>query len=278
MSGVSFNRNRVKLKKLLGIRARLALLALILVAPLMLERARSLEDTRAKQIAQASEEFANLAQHSADAQREVISSVETMLKSAAYIRASAGGIGRSCDIMRASLPANLPWIRSLMIVGSDGRVQCSTTNAYVGLDLSDRAYFKKARETRDFVFSDFLFGEADQPADHDGGLSGVRHQRRSRFRHSRHRQSRLDVEDHEQSRRPARRLGGADRQHRHRAGGARGPGQHDRPAARQRAAVVGDRRQGAQFRRRQRLAFVRRRPTAPSARSASRAFPARNRA
>ena len=88
MSGVTFNRNRVKLKKLLGIRARLALLAVILVAPLMLERARSLEDTRARQIAQASEEFANLTQHSADTQREVISSVETMLKSAAYIRAS----------------------------------------------------------------------------------------------------------------------------------------------------------------------------------------------
>ena len=44
MSRVTFNRKRVKLKQLLGIRARLALLALILVAPLMLERARSLED------------------------------------------------------------------------------------------------------------------------------------------------------------------------------------------------------------------------------------------
>src|SRR5450631_4860622 len=96
MSRVSFNRKRAKLKQLLGIRARLALLALILVAPLMLERARSLEDTRARQIALASAEFSGLAQHSADAQREVISSVETMLKSAAYIRASAGGVGRSC--------------------------------------------------------------------------------------------------------------------------------------------------------------------------------------
>ena len=57
MSRITFNRKRVKLKKLLGIRARLALLALILVAPLMLERARSLEDTRAKQIAQATQEF-----------------------------------------------------------------------------------------------------------------------------------------------------------------------------------------------------------------------------
>src|ERR1700709_549588 len=126
MSRFTFNRKRAKLKQLLGIRARLALLALILVAPLMLERVRSLEDARGKQAALASHEFSDLAQHSADAQREVISSVETMLKSTAYIRASAGGIGRSCDILRASLPVNLPWIRSLMIVGKDGRVQCST--------------------------------------------------------------------------------------------------------------------------------------------------------
>ena len=51
MIAFSFSRNRAKLKKLLGIRARLALLALILVAPLMLERARSLEDARHKHIA-----------------------------------------------------------------------------------------------------------------------------------------------------------------------------------------------------------------------------------
>jgi diguanylate cyclase (GGDEF)-like protein len=160
MSGVTFNRNRVKLKKLLGIRARLALLAVILVAPLMLERARSLEDTRAKQVVAASEEFANITQHSADTQREVISSVETMLKSAAYIRAS-GGIARSCEILRASLPTNLPWIRSIMFVSKDGLVQCSTLNMQVGLNLGDRDYFKKAQTTRDFVFSDYLFGKSN---------------------------------------------------------------------------------------------------------------------
>ena len=160
MSGVTFNRNRAKLKKLLGIRARLALLALLLVAPLMLERVRSLDDTRARQIAAASEEFVNITQHSADTQREVISSVETMLKSAAYIRAS-GGVARSCEILRASLPSNLPWIRSIMIADKDGLVQCSTLNYQVGLNLSDREYFRKAQETRDFVFSDYLFGKTN---------------------------------------------------------------------------------------------------------------------
>jgi diguanylate cyclase (GGDEF)-like protein len=164
MASVSFNRNRAKLKALLGIRARLALLALILVVPLMLERVRSLEDTRAKQIAAASQEFANLAQHSADAQREVISSVEAMLKSAAYIRASAGGVGKSCLILRASLTVDLPWIRSMSVVGKNGRVQCSTLNNLVGVDLSDRPYFRKMQETRGFVLSDYLFGRAsNQP-------------------------------------------------------------------------------------------------------------------
>src|ERR1700744_3930743 len=135
MSRISFNRKRAKLKQLLGIRARLALLAVILVTPLMLERARYLEDPRGKQFTQASEEFLRLANHSADTQREVISSIETVLKSAAYIRAAAGGVSRACDILRASLPNNLPWIRNVLLVGGDGLVQCSTNNTFVGAEL-----------------------------------------------------------------------------------------------------------------------------------------------
>ncbi len=161
MPRITFNRKRAKLKQLLGIRARLALLALMLVAPLMLERARSLEDTRTKQIALAYTEFSNIAQHSADGQREVISSVEAVLKSAAYVQAATEAAGHNCDIVHASPSTNLPWIRSLMIVGKDGRVQCATNEALVGLDLSDRSTPKKARETRDFVFSDFLLAKTD---------------------------------------------------------------------------------------------------------------------
>jgi diguanylate cyclase (GGDEF)-like protein len=162
MANVSLNRKRAKLKQVLGIRARLALLAVILVAPLMLERIRSLEDTRVKQIAQATTEFTTVARHSADAQREVISSVETILKSEAFIRASVGGISKSCDVLRASLPGNLPWIRTLLIAGQDGRIQCSTNNMYVGLDLSDRPYFQQAQTTGRFVLSDFLLSKPSQ--------------------------------------------------------------------------------------------------------------------
>ena len=202
MSGVTFNRNRVKLKKLLGIRARLALLAVILVAPLMLERARSLEDTRAKQIAAASEEFANITQHSADTQREVISSVETMLKSAAYIRAS-GGIARSCEILRASLPTNLPWIRSIMIVAKDGLVQCSTLNMQVGPQSRRPRIFPEGAGNPRLRFQRLSVRQDQRPPDDDGGLSGGRNQSGGRFRRRCRHQYRLAVEDHDQSRRTA---------------------------------------------------------------------------
>jgi len=161
MSGFRFRRKEVKLEKLLGIRARLVLLALILVAPLMLERTRSLEDARNKQIARAYAEFSRIAQQSANGQRDVISSVETVLKSTAHIRASRQADGLNCDILRASLPVNLPWIRNLMIVGKDGRIQCATLDTLVGLDLSDRAYFKRAKQARDLVFSDFLLSKSE---------------------------------------------------------------------------------------------------------------------
>jgi len=162
MSGLSFKRNKPRLDKFLGIRARLALLALILVAPLMLERARSLEDARNKQIALAYSEFARLAKRSAENQREVISSVETLLKSTAHIQASKQGSDPHCDILQSGLPVNPPWIRNVSIVGRDGRIKCSTLDTLLGLDLSDRAYLKRARQARDLIFSDFMLSTIDK--------------------------------------------------------------------------------------------------------------------
>src|SRR5579863_197234 len=161
MSGFDIKRKSAGLDKLFGIRARLALLALILVAPLMLERARSLEETRNKQIAHAYSEFTRLAQQSADSQREAVASVETVLKSAAHIQVATSAVDPGCNTLAASLPVRLPWIRSLSIVGNDGRIKCATLDPLIGLDLNDRDYFKRARLARDLVFSDFLHSKYD---------------------------------------------------------------------------------------------------------------------
>ncbi len=159
-SFTSFGRNTSKLKGLLGIQARLALLALILVIPLMLDRVRLLEDTRAKQAAQATNDLSELAKHTAAAQREIISTVQAVLKSSAYIYAAAAPQDRSCAVMRASLRVDLSWIRAVSIIGGDGKIQCSTMPNIVGLDLSDREYFKQAHEFHDFVLSDYVFSRA----------------------------------------------------------------------------------------------------------------------
>ncbi|MDE1934357.1 diguanylate cyclase domain-containing protein [Bradyrhizobium sp.] len=161
MSSFGFKRKTIELRKLFGIRARLALLALILVAPLMLERAHSLEEARNKQIAQAYSEFSRIAQQSADTEREAISSVETVLKSTAHIQALKKASDPGCDTLSASLPVSLPWIRNLTIVSSDGRIKCATLDTLIGLDLSDRDYFQRTRQAHDLIFSDFLLSKYD---------------------------------------------------------------------------------------------------------------------
>lgn len=160
MSRNSYNRRKMKLKRLFGIRGRLVLLALILVVPLMLERARSLEDARAKQIAATSREYKTLADHTIDAQRQVISSVEAVLKSSSYIYALGSEVSQPCMVMRASFRVDLPWIRSLSVVDRSGRIECSTLPGMTGLDLSDRQYLKKALTSNSLVLSDYIFSRA----------------------------------------------------------------------------------------------------------------------
>src|SRR6218665_3173228 len=107
MSRIGINRNKARLRGVLGIRARLVLFALILVGPLMAERIRSLHTLLANQIAVASRNFADLAEHSANAQREVFASIEAVLKSSAFIYSTAAQVDRSCAIMRASLRGDM---------------------------------------------------------------------------------------------------------------------------------------------------------------------------
>jgi hypothetical protein len=217
----------------------------ILVTPLMLERARSLEDARARQVAQVSEEFLRLANHSADTQREVISSVETVLKSAAYIRASADSFSRSCDMLRASLPSNLPWIRNVHLVGGDGRGQCSTSNTVVGADLSDRTYVKKARSTGAIAFSEFTIVAAINIAVILAGypVAAINRDSNAIVVAS----ISLDWMSKLMNNLGSKAGVSAVLVDANRAGGADGRAGPDRQAARQRAADVGDIRDGARF-------------------------------
>ena len=211
MSRVSFNRKRVKLKQLLGIRARLALLARdpggaldAGTRPFARGRPRQADRAASRGILQPRA-----------AQRRCPARSHLFGRDDAEIGGLYPRLGRRHQ-PQLRHPARQPADQSAVDSqppdrGGDGRVQCSTNNSFVGLDLSDRPYFKKAQASGDFVFSDFLLSRPAQdpmvmaayPVSAINSDVGRHHFRR--------RQSRLDVEADEQSRRPARHFRGAGR-------------------------------------------------------------------
>ncbi|BEV45670.1 diguanylate cyclase domain-containing protein [Afipia carboxidovorans] len=160
MSITSFVGDTSKLKALVGIRARLILLGLILVVPMMLDRVRLLEESRKQQVVVADNELTELARHTAATQRETILTVQAVLKSSALLYGSAGTAAQGCTAMRAGMRYDLPWIRSISVVNNAGTVTCSTAESIAGLDLSDRSYISRAKNARAFVISDYVFSRA----------------------------------------------------------------------------------------------------------------------
>ena len=169
-------------KPFLSIRARLIVVALLAIAPLMLERVRGLERTRAERVELALARMADLARGGAESQREVVYSVRALLQVVAHIYAKTPLEPADCNRTLAELTGKIPWLRGLSIAGADGRIKCTTDPRVIGLNVSDRAYFQNALHSRDFSLSDYLITRVTQVpgliatypiAEDDSSLSGV---------------------------------------------------------------------------------------------------------
>jgi diguanylate cyclase (GGDEF)-like protein len=128
----------------------------------MVDRVMVLENTRANQIKLATKELLELTEHSAAAQREVISSVEAMLRAAAYIHVTSEQSDHGCSVLRRSLHVEMPWITNLSVVGKNGRISCSTAQNYVGLDVTDRPYYQKTLHSKELVISNLVVSRLSQ--------------------------------------------------------------------------------------------------------------------
>jgi diguanylate cyclase (GGDEF)-like protein len=149
-------------KRILSIRARLIVLALVAMAPLMFERVRALEAARAERTDRANAEVIDLARRGADAQQEIIYSVRALLQIVARIYDRIPSEQKDCDQYLTDLASNIPWIRGLSIAGTDGRIRCSTNPRAVGMNVSDRAHFQKTVRLHDFALSDYVIGQIHQ--------------------------------------------------------------------------------------------------------------------
>jgi hypothetical protein len=67
-------------KPRVSVRARIMILALLLIAPPMIDRVRLLENTRTERSARAAEEVMDLAQRGAEAQAEIINATRALLR------------------------------------------------------------------------------------------------------------------------------------------------------------------------------------------------------
>jgi diguanylate cyclase (GGDEF)-like protein len=145
-------------RPILSIRARLVVLALLIVVPLTLDRVRLLEGSRSERIESAVHDLLGLARRGIDGQREIVTSARALLQVVARAYLSTLASGKFCSVYLADLTGNIPWIKSTSIVNDKGRIACSTNPAAIGVDVSDRDYYRDALETRSFVLSNYLVG------------------------------------------------------------------------------------------------------------------------
>jgi diguanylate cyclase (GGDEF)-like protein len=157
-----FSKESRRSKPILSIRARLIVVALLAIAPLMLERVRGLERTRAERAELALARVIDLARGGALAQREVVYSMRSLLQIVARVYARMQPDQADCNRTLVDMTNNVPWLRGLSVAGIDGRINCATDRRGIGLNIADRPYFQNVLQSRDFVLSDYLISRVHQ--------------------------------------------------------------------------------------------------------------------
>src|SRR3989454_4818393 len=145
-------------KPALSIRARLMVLAAIVLVPLMLDRMRGIEIDRAERINVANQQTLALVRQGIDAQREIVISARAFLQVAARAHAALAATAQSCDRFLADMVAQVAWIKTFSLADPEGRIVCSSSPQAVGLDIADRLYFQQALRTGSYVLSDYAVG------------------------------------------------------------------------------------------------------------------------
>src|SRR5262245_18239325 len=129
-------------KPRLSIRTRLIVLALLILVPLMLDRVRLLEATRAERIESAHADALDIAKRGVDMQLEVVNSTRAVLQmvARAYLALVKPGPKhvQDCNAFVASFKPDVPWMHSLSVVDGSDRIVCSTVSSAIGLNVADR--------------------------------------------------------------------------------------------------------------------------------------------
>jgi GGDEF domain-containing protein len=149
-------------KRALSIRARLMILAIIAIVPLVLERIHNEQSDRADRVEVAYKQALGLAQRAAAAQNDVIVSARAFLTVLAGTHIVTATSEPSCGQLLKKLAEPERWIKALSVANRAGRIVCSSNAEAVGLDISERPHFMNALKSGAFVVGDYFMGTRDK--------------------------------------------------------------------------------------------------------------------
>ena len=154
--------HRAQPRRTLSIRARLMILAVIAIVPIVLERVHNEQFDRDERINAAYKQAQGIALQAAARQNEVIVSTRTLLEVLADTRAAMPATNQSCNQMLKDIADTARWVRALSVADTDGKIVCSSLPAAMGLDVSQRLHFINAVRTGRFILGDYFMGTRDK--------------------------------------------------------------------------------------------------------------------
>jgi hypothetical protein len=89
---------------------------------------------------------------------QLIDGTRQLLASLAHAPEVSGGDPAACSALLATLLPGYPAYLNLGMIQPDGTLVCSALPFSAPVNVSDRAYFRRALETRDFAIGDFQIG------------------------------------------------------------------------------------------------------------------------
>jgi diguanylate cyclase (GGDEF)-like protein len=148
------------LKPSLTIRARVLILVIIAMTPIVLERVSGLQVGRADRIRLTETTMRDLAKHGADVYGQMLTLARTVMGAAALVQPEGDVDPQRCGRLMRGLDQGTDVIESLSIASPAGHIFCSSEADVMGVDVGDRPFFKEAIATGQFTVSGLLESRA----------------------------------------------------------------------------------------------------------------------
>jgi PAS domain S-box-containing protein len=143
---------------LVNLRARLVALVLLALIPALALILFIAWEERGLETTETFEDAQRLVRLFSQDQERYIEGARQLLIALAQLPDVRDGNTRSCNALFANLEAQYPLYANFGAIWPDGKLYCSAVPFEGVVDLSDRSYFRRAVESRDFAIGDYQIG------------------------------------------------------------------------------------------------------------------------